>query len=407
MRIDQHRLQRDLEELGQIGYVEGRGVTRLALTEEDLQGRQWLIAKMQEAGMQVRVDAAANVIGRLPAPGEGAQVLAIGSHLDTVPQGGRFDGALGVLAGLECARVLNENGVSLPWDLEVINFTDEEGHHYAGTFGSRAMVGERLTEEMRGQKVEGVPTLTEDLNRVGLDPGRIGEARRDPGEIRAYLELHVEQGNRMESGGIDLAPVTGIVGIYRYVVTVFGMANHAGTTPMASRSDALVAAAPVFHLLPEWTRARTEGMVATIGQVTVEPGAVNIIPSQCRFSVELRSLQSDNMGRVRDRLIEWLDEHVEADVQTVYEKDGVELDADLIEIISNAGCAEGLNTVPLASGAGHDAQTFAPVVPTGMIFVPSRGGLSHCPEEYSEPEWVANGAQVLLRTVLELAAKDA
>ncbi len=404
MRINADRLNANIEELGEIGYREGKGVTRLSLSEEDIEGRNWLKERMEDAGLEVSVDEAANLIGRLQATvGSSNRVLLVGSHLDTVRRGGRFDGALGVLAGLECAQTLAENDIELPWDLEIVDFTDEEGYHYAGTFGSRMMMGEAKQEEIYQSKTDRAPTLAEDLAKMGLDPKKVTEAYRPPEEIEACLEIHIEQGARLEKRGLDIAAVTGIVGIYRYTVQVMGEANHAGTTPMEHRSDALVKASPVLRLLPEWARARSEEMVATVGQIRVEPGSVNVIPELCEFSVELRSLDNRDMCRVRDRLRDWLRENVEHNMSTVFEKDGVKLEEDIVEAVLDAAADEDLAAEAMPSGAGHDAQTFAPLVPTGMIFIPSHKGKSHCPEEYSKPEWVANGAQVLLNTIMKLA----
>jgi len=382
-------------------------MTRPALGEADLAARDWFRTKLTAAGLEVRTDPAANLIGRLPAADpERARTVLVGSHLDAVPHGGKLDGALGVVAALECARVLVEEGVDLPWNLEVVDFTDEEGHHFAGTVGSRAMMGLVKPDELNRRKTADVPTLAEDFHKLGLDPEGLLNAGRAPESFRAYLELHIEQGPRMEAQGLDIAAVTGIVGIYRYVVEVLGEANHAGTTPMATRRDALVAATEVLRLIPEWTRAVSDNAVATVGQIAVEPGAVNVIPGVCRFSVELRSLVSSEMVRVRDRLRGWLAENVDHTMDAVLEKDGVQLDEGMIELIMAAGEAEGYRTARLPSGAGHDGQSFAPYVPTGMIFIPSRGGLSHCPQEYSKPEWILAGAQTLLQTLLRLSAAE-
>ncbi len=407
MQINGDRLNEDLRQLGKIGYRPGKGVTRLALSEDDLLGRRWLQEKMREAGLKVTIDHAANVIGRLPAGRSAAGSVVIGSHLDTVPEGGAYDGALGVLAGLEVARACQENDIDLPWDLQIINFTDEEGHHYAGTFGSRAMMQGVPEEELEHTRAEGGASLREDLRAAGADPDRISKARRDPGEVRAYFELHVEQGKLMERDRIDIGAVTGIAGIYRYLVDVKGEANHAGTTSMTDREDALIPAARVVQLLPEWAQARADDMVATVGQFFVEPGAVNIIPGRCSFSVELRSIDSSDMVRVRERLRSWLEENASADMRTVFEKDGNYLDEEIRDLIIDSAMNEDLTVEPMSSGAGHDAQSFATSsVPTGMIFIPSRGGFSHCPQEYSEPEWVAAGGQVLFKTVCELARRD-
>ena len=405
MRINSERLLKDLTELGQIGYRENHGVTRLALTDDDLRARAWLKERMEDAGLTVRLDPCANQIGSLPCQDSDQPVLILGSHRDTVPEGGPYDGALGVLGGLECARTLQEEGVTLPWDLEIINFTDEEGHRYAGTLGSRAMMGLLAPAEIWKSRREDVEPIGNRLSALGLDPDRIETAQRSPDAIRGYLELHIEQGSVLESRPADVGVVTGIVGIYRYVIEVLGRANHAGTTPMAQRADALVAAAPAFHLLPEWARARSENMVATIGQIEVAPGGINIIPGLCRFSVELRSLCSRDMEGVRDRLTDWLDENVPARFETVFEKDGVTLDSNLREILHQSAVDYGLLAHSMPSGAGHDAQSFAPYVSTGMLFVPSQEGISHSPQEYSEPRWLINGVQTLLGTVLRLAAE--
>ncbi|MFW5897250.1 MAG: Zn-dependent hydrolase [Bacillota bacterium] len=407
MKIDAERFLTDIEELGEIGYSEGEGVTRLALSDEDVRAREWLIAKMEDAGLKVKVDAAGNVIGRMDCGDPDAKTFVIGSHLDTVPQGGKYDGALGVVGGLETARSLMESGVKLPWNLEVIDFTDEEGHHFAGTFGSRVMMGSAAREELFGSKAAGAPSLADSFQRLGWDPDKVDEARRDPAEFRGYLEMHVEQGGTLEQRGIDIGVVTGIVGIYRYVVEVEGQANHAGTTPMDIRRDALVAVAPVFNLLPEWARARSPEMVATIGDVTVKPGAMNIIPGLCRFTAELRSIEAEDMIRVRDRLDVWLDDHIpDSLMRTVYEKDGVYLDEQIMSIIESASDAVGVKSVYMPSGAGHDAQSFAPYLPTAMIFVPSHRGISHSPDEYTSPEQLVNGVRVMMATVVGIAEAD-
>jgi N-carbamoyl-L-amino-acid hydrolase len=404
IQIDQDGFFGELMELGKIGYVEDRGVTRPALSDADMEARRWLERRMIDLGLEIRIDAAFNMIGTLRSPSKRDQrVLAIGSHLDTVPQGGRFDGALGVLAGLECVRFLQENGVQLPWDLEIIDFTDEEAAHHAGTVGSRAMMGLLEDGEIYRSASKGRPSFADDLRRHGGEPQRIGEARRDPSTFLGMLELHIEQGSRLEAAQVPIGVVTGIVGIYRYTVTIVGEAGHAGTTPMSVRDDALVKAAPLFTLLPEWVKARNREMVGTIGRLTLEPGAVNVVPGKCKCVVELRSLEPADMAAVRDLIEDWVGDKAGSSVETIYEKDSVVLSEPIMAAISRAADIEGLPYLHLASGAGHDAQTFASFVPTGMVFVPCRLGQSHSPAEWSEPRQVADGCRVLIRTVLELA----
>ncbi len=401
------RLWSDLQELGKIGFVEGGGVTRLALSDGDIAAKEWLTKRMKEAGLEVHMDAATNVIGKLKSTlVKDSKIVAVGSHLDTVPQGGMFDGALGVLAGLECARVLQEKKIGLPWDLEIINFSDEEASHNAGTIGSRAMMGTLSRDEIYRSKEKRIPTFAEDMKRLGKDPDRIGEAIRSPKMFKALLELHIEQGSVLETRGIDIGAVTGIVGIYRYSVEVLGKTDHAGTTPMSLRDDALVKATPIFTLLPQWVRARNPEMVGTIGQIRLEPGATNVVPGKCMFTVELRSMKPEDMATIRDLIREWVGKHKGSSVETIYEKDSVDLSKSVIDTVVRATEIEALSVIRMVSGAGHDSQSFAPYVPTGMVFVPSRGGKSHCPEEWTDAQQAANGCRVLLRTILELAGQD-
>jgi hydantoinase/carbamoylase family amidase len=403
-RIDGGRLWADLMALGEIGFAEGRGVTRTALSEADLAGRAWLVKKFEEAGLTVRSDAAHNVIGRLASGKPGGPLAAMGSHLDTVPQGGRFDGMLGVLGALECVRTIREQGIALPWELEVISFTDEEGAHGSGTVGSRAMLGQLKEGELTRSVGAGRPPFAEDLARVGKDPARIDEARRDPREFACYLELHIEQGRRLESEGVQIGAVTAIVGISRYLVTVDGEAAHAGATPMPLRDDALVKAAPLFTLLPEWVRGRHPEMVGTIGQVELFPGSPNVVPGRCRFVVEVRSQQRADMLHLRDLLAGYAAGRAGWRVETITEKDGSPCTPEVIQAVAAAAGREGLSCIRMPSGAGHDAQSFAAAgVPTGMIFTPCRRGMSHSPEEWMEPAQAAQGCQVLLGTLLARA----
>lgn len=407
VKINQDRLWNDLMELGQIGVQPGGGITRTALSTEDEEARRWLIGKMEEAGLEVRVDGILNVIGTLKAPAGNGKAIAMGSHLDTVPNGGRFDGAYGVLAALEAARSLKESGYALPCDLEVISFCDEEAAHNAGTVGSRAMMGLLQEDELLKSKNEGGKPFIHHLQALGYDAAKIPTAQRDPKELACFLEIHIEQGRRLETEQLQIGVVTAIVGVYRYIVTVRGEAAHAGTTPMALRNDALVAAAPVFTLLPEWTKEQNPEMVGTIGQVTVAPGASNVVPEQCRFLVELRSQHPEDMQAVRDRLRAYASDRDGWTIETIYEKDSVLLNDELIQQITQAVQQQQLSYVQMPSGAGHDAQSLAPFVPTGMIFIPCRDGISHNPAESISKEEAGQGCQLLLDSLQRVAASYA
>lgn len=394
-------------EIGRFGKQANGGITRKALTDQDQQARMWLIEKMEQAGMEVRVDAAMNVIGTLKTKNpQTDKIGAMGSHLDTVPNGGLFDGILGVLAALECARTFKEHKIDLPWDLEVISFCDEEAGYNAGTIGSRSMLGLLREGEIYLSKKKDAPTFADNLELLGKDPENIYSAKRNPKELVFFLELHIEQGKVLEVEQKQIGVVTAIVGIYRYVVTVKGEPAHAGTTPMKLRKDALVEAAPMFTLLPEWLNERNPEMVGTIGQVEIEPGATNVVPGECRFVVELRSQIPEDMQAIRDKLFKYCSKRSNWHAETIYEKDSVQLSENMIRVISSAAELGGFEWMQIPSGAGHDAQTLAPYVDTGMIFVPCRNGISHSPLEWIEQQNAADGCQALFNTVRELAGQD-
>ena len=402
--INKDRLWQEIMEVGQFGRLANGGITRKALTEPDQQARMWLLEKMEKSGMEVRLDAAMNVIGTLKSENPQTEKKGcIGSHLDTVPNGGLFDGILGVLAGLECARTFHEQNFGLPWDLEVISFCDEEAGYNAGTIGSRAMLGKLRQGEIYLSKTKNGETFAENLEKLGKNPDDIFSAKRDTKELAFFLELHIEQGRVLEVEKKQIGVVSAIVGIYRYLVTVKGETAHAGTTPMNLRKDALVEAAPMFTKLPEWLKEQNPNMVGTIGQVELEPGATNVVPGECRFVVELRSQIPEDMQIIRDKLFEFCSKRNDWQIDTIYEKDSVRLSDRMIETISSTAENGDFDWMLMPSGAGHDAQTLAPYVDTGMIFVPCRNGISHSPLEWIEPQNAADGCQVLFNTVRELA----
>lgn len=403
-RIDGTRLWTDLMALGKIGLTEGKGVTRTALSPLDIQARKWLLHRMEIAGLEVREDQAGNMVGTLKTvKSQSTKVAAVGSHLDTVPQGGMFDGALGVLAALECARTIRENSINLPWDLEIINFCDEEGKHYAGTMGSRAMLGNLSDEDLNGIKKKGDKSFADSLAELGKDPGKIKLHPRPSEDFAFFLELHIEQGKILETKQIDIGAVTGIAGIYRFTVTVKGEAGHAGTFPMNLRDDALVKAAPLFTLLPQWVIEKNPQMVGTIGKVDVMPGAPNVIPETCSFVVELRSQEEEDIGYIVDLFKSYTAQHQGFEIMPLYEKPPRLLNETIITTIEKAAKHEGCSNIRIISGAGHDAHTFAAVVPTGVIFIPCRNGASHTGDEWVEKKNAISGCQVLLRTILDLS----
>lgn len=400
MRINVDRLWDDLSELSGIGRGE-RGVSRLAFSPADMEGRRWLLGKFEEAGLAARMDAYGNVFGRLQ--GAGPEVILIGSHIDTVPEGGMFDGALGVLAGLECLRALKEIRGPLPYTVEVAAFANEEGSRLGpGIFGSRALL-EGIPQD---EWAKVYPVLKEaGLPVDGFEPG----PTLRPSELRAYLELHIEQGGVLDTSGEDIGVVQGIVCIQSFGAIFKGEPNHAGTTPMGSRKDALLGAAELVLAVPSAVRERgSDTTVGTCGQIRISPGGRNIIPGLAELSVEVRDLREDVAGRVvesiRKRAYEIaLSRGLQVELTPVSLTPGANMAPEIQDIIEREARALGLSTRRMPSGAGHDAMTFGKKVRSGMIFVPSRGGISHSPAEWTSKEQCGNGAEVLLRTVLALS----
>jgi len=405
VRIKPERVLAVLEKLGGIGKTPAGGISRVAFGDADIKGRSYFVKLMTDAGLAVRIDAAGNIIGRREGSVAGLAPIVVGSHLDSVPNGGRYDGALGAVAGLECAAVLKDTGLDLRHPLELVIFTNEEG----GLIGSKAMVGD-LEEKALGVASQGGMTMREGVAAVGGDPARLGEAVRAKGDIAAYLEIHIEQGGVLEGRGIPIGVVEGIVGIARWDVTVEGFANHAGTTPMKERRDALLAAAGLITAVNRVVTAVPGRQVGTVGRIKADPGAVNVIPGRVEMSLELRDLDAEK--------IRTLFERIRGEAANIAERTGTKIGFAAIEdrtmpaltderirkIIEEAAEELGLETYRMPSGAGHDAQSIARIAPIGMIFIPSVGGISHSPLEFSKDEDIEKGVSVLLRTLLRIDA---
>ena len=375
----------------------------MAFSEEDIRSRVYLKLLMEEAGLEVRVDTAGNMIGRREGLDPALPSLVFGSHSDTVPHGGKYDGALGVIAAIEAAQVLNENGIQTRHPLEVIIFTDEEG----GLIGSRALAGEISSEALEIVSHSG-KTIRQGILDLGGAPGRLDSARLSRGTIKAFIEIHVEQGGVLEGQGIDIGIVEGIVGINWWDVTIVGAANHAGTTPMDMRKDAMLAAAYFVIAVNTIVRSEPGRQVGTVGRIRAEPGAPNVIPGKVILSLELRDLSSAK--------IDLMFERIQAESRRIAERTGTELkfspiDATAVpapthprirDLLEASARELGLSSLRMPSGAGHDAQEMARLTPIGMIFVPSVGGISHSPRENTRAQDLANGANVLLRALLKL-----
>lgn len=402
LRVDGTRLNGALEALarGAGGWREPN--RRVAYSDEDLRGRDEVRELMEAAGLSTRIDAAGNLLGLRPGSEEGLPPLMTGSHIDSVPDGGHYDGPLGVLAAVEVSRRLREEGLVLRHPLEVAVFANEEG----GKTGSRAMSGEVTPLEWEIPTASG-HTIGEGTLRLGGDPDRVGEVLRGPGSVAAFVELHIEQGAVLERRGIDVGVVEGIVGIRRWNVQVDGETNHAGTTPMEVRSDALVAAARFVDAVFREVGGLPGSAVATVGRIEAIPGAPNVIPGRVRLSLEVRDLELEVIDTIRRQLGEVADgigagTGTSFSFQPFYLSRPAPCAPAIQDGVEAAAGGLGLTSLRMPSGAGHDAQSIAMFAPVGMIFVPSAGGISHSPEEYTAPADVANGADVLLRTLLAL-----
>ena len=402
-RIDPERLAARLAALA------GVSTTRLAFTPEDREGRERVIDMMREARLDVRIDPATNIIGRRPGQTPGP-AIACGSHIDTVPGGGSYDGALGSLAGIECLQTLEEAGIGTRHPFEVIVFANEEGQSFTGLMGSRAMAGSLDTDEIHTQDSNG-RTLAEALREFGGDPERVAESVRTSRDVSAYLELHVEQGGVLESAGTPIGVVEGIVGIQYLEVVLRGRANHAGTTPMELRRDALVAASRFVLSVDEAIRTGDFCRVGTVGTLDVTPNARNVVPGEVRLRVDLRDLDTGTIDRAVEHLRHGADDicrrsHVDVQLEVTERMEPAAADPELMRAVAQASEGLGLPHRTMPSGAGHDAQMMARIARMGMIFVPSAAGVSHSESEFTSPEDCANGANVLLHTMLELDGGD-
>lgn len=400
--VNGDRLNSHINRLAKIGRLPTGEICRLAFTPEDLQARYLVQQWMIEAGMAVHTDAAGNLIGRYAGQKEGA-ALATGSHIDTVPSGGPYDGVLGVLAGIEAVQTLREQDIRLKHPVEVIVFTDEE----SSMIGCQAIAGTVLRDapERYQPKIGGA--IETHLESSGGDWNQITTAKRTRQDIAAFVELHVEQGAVLEQAGKAIGVVQGVVGMWRKIITITGQANHAGTTPMTMRQDALVAAAHIVLAVQDIALSLPSQPVATVGFLTVEPNAVNIVPGRVELSVDLRDLSNECLQAMRSQLEERL-QAIAAETKTQIELRSVlcveptPAAPQIQEVIAKVCQDLNLSHCYLPSRAGHDAMEMGRFTDMGMIFVPSQNGLSHSAQEYTSPEQCTQGANVLLHTLLQL-----
>lgn len=406
--VNLERLKNDLEALSRIGYDESDGgIHRLSFSDADMQARRWFMNRLEAAGLTARMDGAANVIGRWET-GEGPAVMT-GSHLDSVPSGGMFDGALGVIAGLECVRALKENGVTPLRPIEVIATSEEEGR-FGGMFGAQALCGEVTREQIQSSRDETGESLEQAMTRQGLDPEAALDAARAPGDLAAFVELHVEQGPVLEAVGKPVGIVEGISGVFNWTVVLTGTANHAGTTPMNLRCDAFMGLVDFAGEIPAIIAAAgSDQSRITIGRVEVAPGFAHTVPGRVEFTLIGRDMDEAVMRALADACAGALEAAADRH-GLVLERDQTSWLAprrchpEIIEAFQAQADKLELDALLMPSGAGHDTQFMTGITKAGMIFVPSKDGISHAPEEWTDWEDVKTGANLLLHTIAILSA---
>lgn len=405
MGIQTDRIRKDIEELAKFNSTPELGLTRFSYTEEHRQAEEYVIGEMKKAGLRVRKDAVGNVFGRREGAKKNLPPLVIGSHIDSVQNGGIFDGMAGIAVGLEVVRALNEEEVETLHPVEVVSIVEEEGGRFSsGLFGSRAMAGLVQEKDLHVFKDAAGVSLAKAMKDFSLDPAGLGEAVIEQGGIEAFLELHIEQGPVLEKEGAELGVVDSIVGITAYEVEITGRPDHAGTTPMEMRYDALRAASEIVRNLPGFAAEYGDGTVATVGRMEVSPGAVNIVPGDVKFTFECRSKNFDSVQGVVERVHTLLDEVCGGDgygysVRRLVEMEPTRLSGEIVDALYSTGQKLGISCRKMHSGAGHDSMFMTGITKVGMLFVPSRKGRSHCPDEWSDYEAIARGAKVFLSMV--------
>lgn len=393
------RLWNDIVSTARFGGTDKGGVTRLTLTDEDRQVRDWFVAECQELGCTVDVDAIGNIFATYPGEDMSLPAIALGSHLDTQPQGGRFDGILGVLAGVEVLRTVKESGIRLRHPLTIVNWTNEEGSRFSpAMMGSGVFAGALALDAAQALADRDGVTVAAALDAIGYR----GEARLEPTAFAAYVELHIEQGPLLEASATEIGVVTGVQGVRWFDVTLSGTEAHAGSTPMAQRDDALVAAAEIMLCVRNIARQNPPG-VGTVGFVEVGPNSRNVVPGSVRLQIDMRHPSEVGLDQMQAALEDAVrTSGARSELKRIWSKAPVVFDPAIVEAVRTSTDALGYSAIDVVSGAGHDAAHLATITPTAMIFVPSKDGLSHNEAEYTSPEECARGAEVLFQTILEL-----
>ncbi|MGI8721207.1 MAG: Zn-dependent hydrolase [Geodermatophilaceae bacterium] len=410
LRVNGPRLQADLERLAQIGRAPGGGINRTAYSAADAEARQWYQDCCDAAGLAVSLDGLGNTFAQLPHPAPTLPAVWTGSHIDTVPDGGPLDGALGTVAALECVRRLAESRIELARPVRSVILSDEEGNYSGRLLGSYGLSHGYDHDELAAMTGRGGDLLLDTLGSWSWSSGSPTQIKLAPGVVHSFVELHIEQGPNLAAEGIDIGVVTSIVGLCGARVEFLGRADHAGTTPMGMRRDALRAASDFVTQLPGIAASVADTAVATCGRLNVEPGGANVVPGRVELSVDFRDQSLSNIEAMRSLLHQAAtDAGRRHDIEVVWTPQPVvhpvPMTDEIRSVIADSADELGYSRRDLLSGAGHDSQNMARLAPTGMIFVPSRDGRSHSPAEYTDFAAIERGANVLLVTLLRLASR--
>ncbi len=414
MNVSSTRIKRFLDELAEFNATPGKGITRMSYSPQAREARGWLRKQMEQAGLQVRKDAMGNVIGTLPGASPSLPAVMIGSHFDTVPHGGAFDGAAGVIMALEIATLFHEQGLKPDYPLEVVALVEEEGASFErGLLASSAMAGHITAQTLANLRDSAGISAAQRMADAGYAPQEITSVVRAPESLKAFIELHIEQGPVLEQTGTDIGIVDVIVGMTQLTVTLTGKAGHAGTTPMDRRQDALVAASHIISQVGDFARQAGEATVATVGKLQVYPNGSNVIPHQVVFSVDIRSRDEQKLRQVIEQTREAIHRQavdgISANIEQTLYVPPTPMDPEITHNLGQQCDKLGFSCKTMVSGAGHDAMIFAGLTPTGLVFVPSRDGLSHHPDEWTDAEQIAKGVEVIfhaVKTITEARSHD-
>ncbi|MGP9566863.1 Zn-dependent hydrolase [Halomonas sp. AOP5-B2-8] len=406
--INESRVQDMIECIAQFTSIPGKGTTRLTYSAEHRDVRDYLLSKMKEAGLKTREDAVGNIFGRIEGKKPDLPPVLVGSHFDSVPNGGSFDGPAGVVAGLETAFVFQELGIKPERPVEIIAMIEEEGGRFgSGLLGSRLLTGQVKQQELHELKDQNGISVAQAMSDFGLDPSRSGEVVLSAGSLHAFLELHIEQGPVLEQNQEDIGIVTEVVSLSQIEVTVTGAAGHAGTTPMNARKDAMVGAATVIARVPGIVAEVDQAAVGTVGRIVAQPGGANVIPNSVTFSVDIRSPQAENVAEIKDKLRTELKQLSDSGLIFVINEKitipSTPMAEEIQKQFTKDADASGIKWRWMPSGAGHDAMILSKITQTGLIFVPSRDGISHAPEEWTDYDKLAKGIEVIFRTAKALS----